>query len=68
MTIFIDNLSLETEQDDLQDLFNTYGEVKNVQFLFNTYGEVKNVQFLFKRYTGRKRGFGFIELSIQSSE
>ena len=55
MTIFIDNLSLETEQDDLQDLFNTYGEVKNVQFLF-------------KRYTGRKRGFGFIELSIQSSE
>ena len=34
MTIFIGNLSWDTEEEDLKDLFNTYGELKNVQFLF----------------------------------
>ena len=55
MTIFIGNLSWETEEEDLKDLFNTYGEVKKCKIPL-------------ERDSGRKRGFGFIEMSNQSSE
>ena len=49
MTIFIGNLSWETEEDDLKDLFNTYGEVKKCTIPLD-------------KDSGRKRGFGFVEM------
>ena len=55
MTIFIGNLSWDTEEGDLKDLFNTYGEVKKCTIPL-------------ERDSGRKRGFGFVEMSNQSSE
>ena len=55
MTIFIGNLSWDTEEEDLKDLFNTYGEVKKCTIPL-------------ERDSGRKRGFGFVEMSNQSSE
>tara|TARA_B100001778_G_C18215142_1_gene461848 strand:+ start:205 stop:495 length:291 start_codon:yes stop_codon:yes gene_type:complete len=55
MTIFIGNLSWETEEEDLKDLFNTYGEVKKCTIPLD-------------RDSGRKRGFGFVEMINNNSE
>ena len=55
MTIFIGNLSWKTEKEDLKDLFNTYGEVKKCTIPL-------------EKDSGRKRGFGFVEMNNQSSE
>ena len=48
-TIFIGNLALTTTEDDLRQLFETYGHVERVQILQD-------------RETGRSRGFGFVEM------
>ena len=50
MTIFIGNLSWETEEEDLKDLFKTYGEVTKCTIPL-------------ERDSGRKRGFGFVEMA-----
>ena len=55
MTIFIGNLSWETDEEDLKDLFNAYGEVKKCTIPL-------------ERDSGRKRGFGFVEMNSESSE
>ena len=55
MTIFIGNLSWDTEEEDLKDLFNTYGEVKKCTIPLD-------------RDSGRKRGFGFVEMINTNSE
>ena len=55
MTIFIGNLSWDTEEDDLKDLFNAYGEVIKCTIPL-------------ERDSGRKRGFGFVEMNSESSE
>ena len=55
MTIFIGNLSWETEEDDLKDLFNAYGEVTKCTIPL-------------ERDSGRKRGFGFVEMTSERSE
>ena len=55
MTIFIGNLSWNTEEKDLKDLFSSYGEVKKCKIPV-------------ERDSGKKRGFGFVEMSNQSSE
>ena len=55
MTIFIGNLSWDTEEEDLKDLFNTYGEVKKCTIHL-------------ERDSGRKRGFGFVEMTTESLE
>jgi len=55
MTIFIGNLSWDTEEKDLKDLFSTYGEVKKCKIPLD-------------RDSGRKRGFGFVEMFSESSE
>ena len=55
MTIFIGNLSWDTEVEDLKDLFNTYGEVRKCTIPLD-------------RDSGRKRGFGFVEMTNNSSE
>ena len=55
MTIFIGNLSWETEVGDLEQLFNNYGVVKKCYLPLD-------------RETGRKRGFAFVDLNDYSSE
>ena len=55
MAIFIGNLSWDTEVDDLKDLFNTYGEVRKCTIPLD-------------RDSGRKRGFGFVEMINKSAE
>ena len=55
MTIFIGNLSWETEVEDLEQLFSTYGVVKKCYLPLD-------------RETGRKRGFAFVDLNDQDSE
>ena len=55
MTIYIGNLSFQAEQEDLLDLFSQYGEVKSASLPLD-------------RETGRKRGFGFIEMASDADE
>ena len=55
MTIFIGNLSWDTEEEDLKDLFKIYGEVRKCTIPL-------------EKDSGRKRGFGFVEMSTVSSE
>ena len=47
--IFVGNLSFQTSENDLTDLF--------VQF-----GEVESVKVITDRDTGRSKGFGFVEM------
>ena len=55
MTIFIGNLSWETEVEDLEQLFSNYGAVKKCYLPLDN-------------ETGRKRGFAFVDLSDQNSK
>ena len=55
MTIFIGNLSWDTEKEDLKDLFISYGEVRK-----------RSIPL--ERDTGRKRGFGFVQINNESEE
>src|SRR5919109_1059507 len=49
MRIFVGNLNWETTEDELDQLFAPYGEVARIQIVMD-------------RYTGRSRGFGFVEM------
>ena len=55
MTIFIGNLSWDTEEEDLKDLFNTYGEVRKCTIPLD-------------RDSGKKRGFAFVEMNKDNIE
>lgn len=55
MTIYIGNLSYDVEQEDLKEVFAEYGEVKKVSLPTD-------------RETGKKRGFGFVELDGEDHE
>jgi cold-inducible RNA-binding protein len=48
--IFVGNLSFNTQEDELRQLFEPYGQVDRVSILTD-------------RDTGRSRGFGFVEMS-----
>lgn len=47
--IYVGNLSYETENSDLENLFSTYGDVSMVNVVRD-------------RDSGRARGFGFVEM------
>jgi len=49
MNIYISNLSFKVEDSDLSQLFEEYGEVSSAKVITD-------------RYTGRSRGFGFVEM------
>ena len=49
MNIYISNLSFRVEDSDLKQLFDEYGEVSSAKVITD-------------RYTGRSRGFGFVEM------
>jgi RNA recognition motif-containing protein len=48
--IYVGNMSFDTTEDDLKALFSAYGEVVSANVITD-------------RYTGRSRGFGFVEMS-----
>ena len=48
--IFVGNLSFNTNEDELRQLFEAYGQVERVSILTD-------------RDTGRSRGFGFVEMA-----
>lgn len=48
--IFVGNLSFNTNEDELRQLFEAYGQVDRVSIMTD-------------RDTGRSRGFGFVEMS-----
>jgi RNA recognition motif-containing protein len=48
--LFVGNLSYETVEQDLQDFFSQAGNVASVNLMFD-------------KFTGKSRGFAFVELS-----
>ena len=50
MNIYVSNLSFNTSDAELQDLFSQFGEVASAKVITD-------------RETGRSRGFGFVEMA-----
>lgn len=55
MSIYVGNLSYEASQDDVSAVFAEYGKVVKVHLPVD-------------RETGRKRGFGFVDMENDSEE
>ena len=53
MNIFIANLSFRVENDDLNKLFEEYGEVASAKVITD-------------KFSGRSRGFGFVEMNDEA--
>ena len=53
MKLYVGNLSFNTSNQDLTELFGTVGNVESANIIED-------------RETGRSRGFGFVEMSSQS--
>jgi RNA recognition motif-containing protein len=49
VNIFVGNLAFSTTDHDLRQLFEPYGEVDTINIITD-------------KYTGRSRGFGFVEM------
>jgi len=54
MNIFISNLSFRVNDEDLKQLFEEYGEITSARVITD-------------KYTGKSRGFGFVEMSSDES-
>lgn len=52
MNIYIGNLSYETTEDDLRQAFEGFGEVTGVNILTD-------------KYSGKPRGFAFVEMAVK---
>jgi len=52
--VYIGNLSFDTSEGKLQELFQTHGEVTSVNVVTD-------------RYTGRPRGFAFVEMATDEA-
>ena len=50
MNIYVGNLSFDTTEEKLQQAFENFGEVTSVNIIKD-------------RYTGKSRGFGFVEMA-----
>ena len=48
--LYVGNLSFQASEDQVRELFGSFGEVQNVNMVTD-------------RYTGRSRGFAFVEMS-----
>jgi RNA recognition motif-containing protein len=52
--LYIGNLNYDTTEDTLREVFAQYGEVESVRVITD-------------RYTGRSRGFGFVEMGSEEA-
>ncbi len=50
MNIYVSNLSFNVQDEDLRGFFTPYGEVTSAKVIMD-------------KFTGRSKGFGFVELS-----
>lgn len=50
MNIFVAKLNFDTQESDLQDAFEAYGEVDSVKIIMD-------------KFTGKSKGFGFVEMA-----
>lgn len=50
MNIYVGNLSFDLTEDELRQAFESYGQVDSVKIIMD-------------RYSGRSKGFGFIEMA-----
>jgi RNA recognition motif-containing protein len=50
MNIYVGNLSYKVEENELRQVFEEYGEVASVKIITD-------------KYSGRSKGFGFIEMN-----
>jgi RNA recognition motif-containing protein len=53
MNIYVGNLSFKVNENDLNDIFGDYGTVGSVKIIMD-------------KYSGRSKGFGFVEMENQS--
>lgn len=53
MNMYVGNLPFETTEDDLRQAFEAHGEVTSVQIIID-------------KFTGKSRGFAFVEMSDDS--
>jgi RNA recognition motif-containing protein len=54
MNIYVANLSFDTQDGDLKDLFTPYGEVSSAKVIMD-------------KVTSRSRGFGFVEMPDETA-
>ena len=50
MNIYVSNLSFDVQDEDLRGFFSPYGEVTSAKVIMD-------------KYTGKSKGFGFVEMS-----
>jgi len=55
MTVYIGNLSFQAEEEDLREIFSDYGTVTKVFLPVD-------------RESGKKRGFAFVDMSVEEEE
>ena len=53
MNIYVGNLSYETTEADVEEMFKEHGTVTQVNVITD-------------KYTGRSKGFGFVEMEVQA--
>ena len=53
MNIYVGNLSYDMTEEDLKEAFKVFGEVNTVKIIKDN-------------YTGRSKGFGFVEMSAKT--
>ncbi len=54
MNIYVGNLSYEVTEDDLKEAFDAFGQVESIKIIKDN-------------YSGRSKGFGFIEMQDNAS-
>jgi RNA recognition motif-containing protein len=53
MNIYVGNLSYQVKEDSLRSMFEEFGEIESTQVIID-------------KFTGRSKGFGFVEMPSNS--
>ena len=53
MNIYVGNLNYKVKEEDLKSMFEEYGQVESVKIISD-------------KYSGRSKGFGFVEMNNDS--